>query len=84
MVKHHSSAPFSDSKTSNEVARKGGLPPEVRARARAIRDANPGWSLSRAIATALSQYKKERAKGKKKGTVVAGKWDALKAKMRAS
>lgn len=80
----HSSAPFSSSTTSNEVARKGGLPPEVRARARAIRDANPGWTLSRCIATALSQYKKERATGSKKGAVVAGKWDTLKTKMRAS
>jgi hypothetical protein len=80
----HSSAPFSSSKTSNEVARKGGLPPEVRARARAIRESNPSWSLSRCIATALSQYQKERAKGSAKGAKVAGQWDTLKAKMRAS
>lgn len=79
-----SSAPFSSSKTSNEVARKGGLPPAVRARARALRRENPDWSLSRAIATAISQYKKERAAGHAKGTKVAGQWDGLKSRMRAS
>lgn len=73
-----SSAPFSQSKTSNEVARKGGLPPEVRARARAIRKENPSWSLSRCIATAISQYKKE---GNSK---VVSKWESLKTRMRTS
>lgn len=73
-----SSAPFSHSKTSNEVARKGGLPPAIRARARAIQRENPEWSLSRCIATAVSQYKKE---GNAK---VVAAWEALKGRMRSS
>lgn len=72
-----SSAPFSHSKTSNEIARKGGLPPKVRARARALMRENPGWTLSRAIATAISQYQKE-------GSPVAGQWSRLKHRMRTS
>lgn len=73
-----SKAPFSQSKTSNEVARHGGLPPDVRARARAIRKKNPSWSLSRCIAVAISQYKKE---GNAK---VVSQWEGLKARMRSS
>lgn len=38
----------------NEIERRGGLPPNVRARARAIKRKNPSWSLSRAIATAIA------------------------------
>lgn len=76
-----SDAPFSHSKTSNEVAKKGGLPPKVRARARALMRENPGWSLSRAIATAISQYKKELAGGSKKAAGPVGQWQALKARM---
>lgn len=79
-----SSAPFSHSKTSNEIARMGGLPPEVRARARALMRENPGWTLSRAIATAISQYKKEGAAGHPKGAKAAAKWSSLKARMRSS
>lgn len=73
-----SSAPFSRSRTSNEVARHGGLPPKVRARARAIRRENPGWSLSRCIAVAISQYKKEG------NAAVVAQWESLKSRMRAS
>ncbi len=73
-----SSAPFSHSKTSNEVARHGGLPPEVRERARAINRENPSWSLSRCIATAISQFKKEG------NTKVVAAWEALKGRMRSS
>lgn len=73
-----STAPFSQSKDSNEVAKKGGLPPKVRARARAIRKANPSWSLSRCIATAISQYKREG------NAAVIAEWEALKARMRSS
>lgn len=80
----HSTAPFSSSETSNEVARKGGLPPKVRARARAIQEANPSWSRSRCIATAISQYKKEAAGGSAKAAGPAGQWSSLKARMRAS
>lgn len=78
-----SSAPFSKSKTSNEVARKGGLPPAVRSRARAIMRESPGFTLSRAIATAIAQYKKEAAKGSAKAAKVVAAWEALKGRMNA-
>jgi len=41
----------------NWVERVGGLPPNVRARARAIKRKNPGWPLSRCIATAINANK---------------------------
>lgn len=42
---------------------------------------NPDWSRSRAIATAISQYKKEAARGHAKGAKATAKWTALKARM---
>lgn len=42
---------------TNWVERVGGLPPNVRARARAIKRKNPGWPLSRCIATAINANK---------------------------
>jgi len=79
-----SSAPFSSSHTSNEVARHGGLPPKVRARARALMRENPGWDLSHAIAVAISQYKKEAAGGSSDAAAVVAQWESLKGRMKAS
>jgi hypothetical protein len=50
----------------------------VRERARAINRENPSWSLSRCIATAISQFKKEG------NTKVVAAWEALKGRMRSS
>lgn len=72
-----SRASLDRSPRKNWVENSGELPPEVRSRARALRRENPGWSLSRAIATAISQYRKE---GNAK---VIAKWEKLKAKNRA-
>lgn len=68
-----------------ETEKKTGksLPPEVRARARALKKKNPSWSLSRCIAVAISQYKKEAAKGHAKGVKATAKWTALKAANKA-
>lgn len=41
----------------NWVEKRGGLPPNVRARARAIKRKNPSWPLSRCIATAINANK---------------------------
>lgn len=73
-------ASLDKSPNKNWVENSGGLPPSVRARARALMKANPGWTLSRALAVAISQYKKEAATGSPKGAKVAGEWAALKAK----
>lgn len=79
----------------NWVEKLGGLPPNVRARARAIKRSNPGWSLSRCIATAISANKySARTGGKlyfrnkaKDGPAAYGRhvganaeWNALKAR----
>lgn len=58
--------PFSSSKTSNWVARKGGLPPYVRAVARALmRD--KGMSESHAIAVGINAVKRWSGSGRVKG-----------------
>lgn len=69
-----SRASLDRSPRSNWVEESGGLPPKVRARARALRKKNPGWSLSRAIATAVSQYRKEG------NTAIIAAWEKLKAR----
>lgn len=79
-----SSAPFSSSRTSNEVAKKGGLPPAIRSRARAIMRESPGFDLSRAIAVAISQYKKEAAGGSAEAAKIVAQWEALKGRMNAT
>ncbi len=53
----YNDASLDKSPRSNWVERVGGLPPNVRARARAIKRKNPGWSLSRCIATAIAANK---------------------------
>lgn len=53
----YNDAPLDKSPRSNWLERVGGLPPNVRARARAIKRKNPGWSLSRCIATAIAANK---------------------------
>lgn len=81
----------------NWVEKVGGLPPNVRARARAICRENPGWTLSRCIATALNAVKYSRATGDSKlpgrqnqrkwivarHTRAANSWDAKKATNKA-
>lgn len=45
--------------------------------------ANPEWTLEHAIATAISQYKKELVKGSAKAAKPVAQWTALKARMNA-
>lgn len=72
-----SRASLDKSPNKNWVEESGGLPPKVRARARALRKANPGWTLSHAIAVAISQYKKEGNAG------VIAQWEGTKARNKA-
>jgi hypothetical protein len=60
-------SPFSSSKTSNWVARRGGLPGRVRAIARAVKRKHPDWPLSRCIAVAINAVKHSAATGDVKG-----------------
>lgn len=78
-----SRASLDKSPKENWVEKSGGLPPSVRARARALRKKNPEWTLSHALAVAISQYKKEAVAGSPKGGKVAAEWVALKAKNKA-
>jgi hypothetical protein len=65
-VAKYNDAPFSSSKTSNWVARRGGLPPHVRAVARALmRD--HGMDESHAIAVAINANKRWASSGKVRG-----------------
>lgn len=59
-------SPFSTSKTSNWVAKAGGLPGRVRAIARAVKRKNPEWTLSHCIAVALNAVKYSAATGDSK------------------
>jgi hypothetical protein len=62
-VAKYNDAPFSSSKTSNWVARKGGLPPHVRAVARALmRD--HGMDESHAIAVSINANKRWAGSGR--------------------
>lgn len=91
-------SPFSSSHDSNWVAKAGGLPPRVRAIARAIKRKNPGWSLSRCIAVAINAVKYSAATGDSKGLpgrqnerastvaahgAAAARWAAMKASAHA-
>lgn len=78
-----SGASLNKSPKKNWVENSGGLPPAVRARVRALKRANPAWTLERCIATAWSQYKKEAAAGSAKGTKVTGQLAALQARNKA-
>lgn len=76
----------------NWVEAAGGLPPNVRARARAIKRKNPSWSLSRCIATAINANKysesaddtffpgeQRQRRTKRAGHIKANRqWEALK------
>jgi hypothetical protein len=76
----------------NWVEARGGLPPNVRARARAIKRKNPSWSLSRCIATAINANKysesaddtffpgpQRQRRHKRAGHIKANRqWEALK------
>ena len=53
----YNDAPLNKSPKKNWVEKRGGLPPNVRARARAIKRKNPSWPLSRCIATAINANK---------------------------
>jgi hypothetical protein len=90
-------SPFSSSRTSNWVAKAGGLPGRVRAIARAIQRKHPEWDLSRCIATAINAVKYSAATGDSKlpgrqneraSTVAshgaaAAEWEAKKARAHA-
>lgn len=91
-------SPFSTSTTSNWVARAGGLPPRVRAIARAIHRKHPDWPLSRCIAVAINAVKYSAATGDSKlpgrqnegADVVAAhaaavaEWEAKRARAKAT
>lgn len=72
-----SRASLDKSPNENWVEKSGGLPPKVRARARALKKKNPQWTLSHAIAVAISQYKKEG------NAAVIAQWEKLKLKNKA-
>jgi hypothetical protein len=62
-VVKYDDSPFSSSKTSNWVARKGGLPPHVRAVARALMRKR-GMSESHAIAVSINANKRWAGSGR--------------------
>src|ERR1044071_9489080 len=82
----------------NWVEARGGLPPNVRARARAICRKNPSWSLSRCIATAINANKysesaddtffpgeQHQRRPKRAGHIkVNRQWEALKGKKKVN
>lgn len=70
--------PFSTSKTSNWVARKGGLPTFFQHVAHDIVEKR-GKTVSEAIAIAISQAKKWAAKGNKQAAKAVAQWEKMKA-----
>lgn len=75
-----SSASLATSPKESWVEKSGGLPPKIRQIARALMRENPTWTLSRAIAVAVSQTKKNAAKGSPRAVKPAAQWAALKAR----
>jgi hypothetical protein len=80
-------SPFSASRTSNWVARAGGLPPYVRAIAHALM--RKGMDESRAIAIAVSQVKrgygpKSKPNTKGQSATATADWEAKRAKAHMS
>lgn len=69
--------PFSASRTSNWVARKGGLPTFIQHVAHDIAEKS-GKSVSSAIAIAISQAKKWAAKGNKQAAAAVAQWEKMK------
>jgi peptidoglycan hydrolase-like protein with peptidoglycan-binding domain len=72
--------PFSHSKTSNWVARAGGLPTYIQHVAHDIIESGSITDTSHAIATAISQAKKNAAKGNKQAAAAVAQWEAMKSK----
>jgi hypothetical protein len=70
--------PFSTSKTSNWVARKGGLPVYIQHVAHDIMEKG-GKTESAAIAIAISAAKKNAAKGNKQAAAAVAQWEKMKA-----
>lgn len=70
--------PFSTSKTSNWVARKGGLPTYIQHVAHDIMNER-GFPESQAIAIAISQAKKNAAKGNAQAAAAVAEWEKMKA-----
>lgn len=75
-----SAEPFSKSKTSNWVAKAGGLPHFIQHMAHDIMEGDAGKTESAAIAIAISQCKKLAAKGNAKAAKAVAEWEELKAK----
>lgn len=73
--------PFSTSKTSNWVARKGGLPTYIQHVAHDILEnaKSKVKDESSAIAIAISQAKKRAAAGNKQAAAAVAQWDKMKA-----
>jgi hypothetical protein len=68
---------------TNWVEKAGGLPSFIERVAKHIRANNPKYSLSRVIASAVSQVKKMAAKGNKEAAAAVAQWEAMKAKTHA-
>lgn len=84
--KRYNDAPFSTSTTDNWVARRGGLPPYVRAVARGIMKSGHATSESAAIEIAIGRIKDWAAgagnvtpKTRAKAAAAVAHWEALKA-----
>jgi hypothetical protein len=72
--------PFSHSKTSNWVARAGGLPTFIQHVAHDILESKGGIStVSAAIAAAISQARKWAAKGNKEAAAAIAEWERKRA-----
>lgn len=78
---------------ANWVEKRGGLPPHIERVALAILRQNPGWSIQRAIRTAINSDKSRTATGRERNfkgnprirafkmpAIVAGiaRWEAMK------
>ncbi len=69
------------SKKKNWVENEGGLPKMIEDVALALMREN-GWTRERAIATAISQTKKNAAKGNAKAAKAIAQWEKMKASAR--
>lgn len=76
--------PFSRSKTSNWVARAGGLPTYIQHVAHDIKESDPSKTESQVIAIAISQAKKNAAKGNAQAAAAVAQWERMKAKAKVS
>lgn len=78
----HPDIPNKPGKT-NWVEQGGGLPSFIERVAKHILHDTPGMTVSRAIASAVSQVKKWAAKGNAKAIKAVAQWEALKGKAAA-